>query len=54
MLIEEVKDKGIYAYTKHFGNWDSGVTYQRLLAHHERGGQFPPTREELNTIMLEF
>jgi hypothetical protein len=53
-LIAEAKDKGIYAYTKHFGNWDSGVTYRRLLTHYERGGQFPPTRQELNDILLEF
>jgi len=53
-LIQEARDKGVYAYTKHFGNWDSGVTYKRLLAHYERGGQFPPTRQELNDILLEF
>ena|SRR6476661_7198136 len=53
-LVAEAKDKGVYAYTKHFGNWDSGVTYQRLLTHHERGGQFPPTRQELNDLLLEF
>jgi len=53
-LIAEAKEKGIYAYTKHFGNWDSGVTYKRLLTHHERGGQFPPTRQELNDLLLEF
>ena len=53
-LIREAKHKGIYAYTKHFGNWDSGVTYQRLLTHYERGGQFPPTRQELNNLLLEF
>lgn len=53
-LIEEAKDKRIYAYAKHFGNWDSGVTYKRLLTHHERGGQFPPTRQELNELLLEF
>ena len=53
-LIQEAKDKGVYAYTKHFGNWDSGVTYKRLLTHYERGGQFPPTRQELNDILLEF
>jgi len=53
-LVAEAKEKGIYAYTKHFGNWDSGVTYKRLLTHHERGGQFPPTRQELNDILLEF
>ena len=53
-LVAEAKDKGIYAYAKHFGNWDSGVTYRRLLIHHERGGQFPPTRQELNDLLLEF
>ena len=54
VLIQEAKNTGIYAYTKHFGNWDSGVTYKRLLTHHERGGQFPPTRQELNDLLLEF
>jgi hypothetical protein len=54
VLVQETKDKGIYAFAKHFGNWDSGVTYKRLLTHHERGGQFPPTRQELNDILLEF
>ena len=39
VLIQVAKHKGIYAYAKHFGNWDSGVTYQRLLAHGKRGGQ---------------
>ena len=53
-LVTEAKYKGVYAYAKHFGNWDSGVTYQRLLTHHERGGQFPPTRQELNDLLLEF
>jgi hypothetical protein len=53
-LVAEAKDKGIYAYTKHFGNWDSGVTYRRLLTHHERGGQFPPTRQQLNDLLSEF
>jgi len=53
-LVAEAKDKGIYAYTKHFGNWDSGVTYKRLLTHHERGGQFPPTRQQLNELLVEF
>jgi len=53
-LVAEAKDKGIYPYTKHFGDWDRGVTYKRLLTHHERGGQFPPTRQELNDILLEF
>lgn len=54
VLIQVAKHKGIYAYTKHFGNWDSGVTYQRLLVHGKRGGQFPPTRQELNDLLLEF
>jgi|GEM_PF-2533417 len=53
-LIQEAKDKGIYAYAKHFGNWDSGITYKRLLTNYEWGGQFPPTRQELNDILLEF
>jgi hypothetical protein len=53
-LVAEAKDKEVYAYAKHFGNWDSGVTYKRLLTHYERGGQFPPTRQELNDILLEF
>ncbi|MEG4964474.1 MULTISPECIES: hypothetical protein [unclassified Microcoleus] len=53
-LVREAKDKGVYAYARHFGNWDSGATYKRLLVHHERGGQFPPTREELNSILIEF
>jgi hypothetical protein len=53
-LIAEAKDKGVYAYAKSFGNWDSGVTYRRLLTHYERGGQFPPTRQELNDLLLEF
>jgi hypothetical protein len=53
-VTREAKDKGVYAYTKHFGNWDSGVTYERLLTHHERGGQFPPSRQELNDLLLEF
>src|SRR4028118_128390 len=54
VLIQEVKKQGIYAYAKHFGNWDSGVTYTRLLVHWSRGGQFPPTRQEVNDILLEF
>jgi hypothetical protein len=54
VLIAEAKEKGIYAYAKHFGDWDSGVTYRRLLAHYERGRQFPPTRQELNDLLLEF
>jgi hypothetical protein len=54
VLIQEVKKQGIYAYAKHFGDWNSGVTYTRLLLHWSRGGQFPPTRQELNDILLEF
>jgi hypothetical protein len=53
-VTREAKDKGVYAYAKHFGDWDSGVTYERLLTHYERGGQFPPTRQELNDLLLEF
>ena len=53
-LVAEAKKKGVYAYAKHFGNWDSGVTYRRLLTHYERAGQFPPTRQELNNLLLEF
>jgi hypothetical protein len=53
-LVAEAKNKGIYAYTKHFGDWYAGVTYKRLLTNYERGGQFPPTRQELNNILLEF
>lgn len=53
-LIQEAKDKGVYAYAKHFGDWNTGVTYERLLTHYRRGGQFPPTRQELNEILLEF
>ena len=54
VMIAESQEKGIYAYAKHFGDIKSGVTYKRLLTYHERGGQFPPTRQELNTILLEF
>ena len=54
VMVAEAQEKGVYAYAKHFGDIKSGVTWKRLLVHHERGGQFPPTREELNTIMLEF
>jgi hypothetical protein len=54
VLIQVAQHKGIYAYAKHFGDWTSGVTYQRLLAHGKRGGQFPPTRQELNDLLLEF
>ncbi|MEG4275728.1 MULTISPECIES: hypothetical protein [unclassified Microcoleus] len=53
-LVQEAKEKGCYAYAKHFGDWNSGVTYRRLLVHYERGGQFPPTRQELNDLLLEF
>jgi hypothetical protein len=53
-LISTAKYQGVYAYAKHFGDWDSGVTYKRLLTHCERGGQFPPTRQELNDLLLEF
>ena len=53
-MVAEAQKKGVYAYAKHFGDLKSGVTWKRLLAHHERGGQFPPTREELNHVMLEF
>uniref|UniRef100_UPI00403F93CA hypothetical protein n=1 Tax=Microcoleus sp. OTE_8_concoct_300 TaxID=2964710 RepID=UPI00403F93CA len=53
-LVAEAKYKGIYAYAKHFGDWNSGVTYKRLLVHYERGGQFPPTRQQLNDLLLEF
>lgn len=53
-LVAEAQDKGVYAYAKHFGDIKSGITWKRLLTHDKRGGQFPPTREELNTIMLEF
>jgi len=53
-LVAEAKDKGVYAYAKDFGDWNSGVTYKRLLTHHERGGQFPPRRQELNDLLLEF
>ena len=54
VMVAEAQEKGVYAYAKHFGDLKSGVTWKRLLTPHERGGQFPPTREELNTIMLEF
>ncbi len=53
-MVAEAQEKGLYAYAKHFGDIKSGITWKRLLIHDERGGQFPPTREELNTIMLEF
>lgn len=53
-LVAEAQSKGIYAYAKHFGDWDSGITYERLLTHYKRGGQFPPTRTELNQLLVEF
>lgn len=54
VMKREAQKKGIYLYAKHFGDLDSGITWKRLLTHHERGGQFPPTRLELNDLMLEF
>ncbi|MEG4394814.1 hypothetical protein [Microcoleus sp. BROC3] len=54
LLVQEAQDKGIYAYAKHFGDLKSGITYKRLLVHYERGGQFPPTRSEVNQILVEF
>ncbi|MEG4294748.1 hypothetical protein Q5692_39325 [Microcoleus sp. C2C3] len=53
-MVAEAQEKGIYAYAKHFGDLKSGITWKRLLTHHERGGQFPPTRQELNELLLEF
>ena len=53
-MVQEVQELGLYAYAKHFGDLKSGITYKRLLTHHERGGQLPPTRQELNEILLEF
>jgi hypothetical protein len=53
-LVAEAQEKGLYAYAKHFGDIKSGITWKRLLTHYERGGQFPPTRQELNDILLEF
>ena len=53
-MVQEAQEKGLYAYAKHFGDIKSGVTWKRLLTHHERGGQFPPTRQELNDILVEF
>lgn len=53
-MKQQARERGIYLYAKHFGDLDSGITWKRLLAHHERGGQFPPTRQELNDLMLEF
>ncbi|MEG4445739.1 hypothetical protein QUB47_28350 [Microcoleus sp. AT9_B5] len=53
-MVAEAQEKGLYAYAKHFGDLKSGITYKRLLAHYERGGQFPPTRQELNDLLVEF
>ncbi|MEG4583441.1 hypothetical protein QUA71_28115 [Microcoleus sp. MON1_C5] len=53
-LMEEAKTKGRYAYAQHFGDLRSGITWKRLLVHHERGGQFPPTRADVNQILVEF
>ncbi len=53
-MKRQARERGIYLYAKHFGDLDSGITWKRLIAHHSRGGQFPPTRMELNDLMLEF
>ncbi|MEG4169211.1 MULTISPECIES: hypothetical protein [unclassified Microcoleus] len=53
-LVAEAQELGLYAYAKHFGDLKSGITYKRLLIHHYRGGQFPPTRLELNDLLVEF
>jgi hypothetical protein len=53
-LVEEAKEAGVYAYAQHFGHLRSGVTWERLVTHHRRGGQFPPTRAQLNGIVFEF
>lgn len=53
-MVAEAQEKGLYAYAKHFGDIKSGITYKRLLVHAERGGQFPPTRQELNELLVEF
>ncbi|MEG4204210.1 hypothetical protein QUA20_09800 [Microcoleus sp. Pol7_A1] len=53
-MVAEAQKKGLYAYAKHFGDIKSGITYKRLLTHAERGGQFPPTRQELNELLVEF
>lgn len=53
-MKQQARERGIYLYAKHFGDLDSGITWKRLLAHHERGGQFPPTRQELNGLLVEF
>ena len=54
VMVAEAQEKGLYAYAKHFGDLKSGITYKRLLTHYERGGQFPPTRQELNNLLVEF
>ncbi|MEG5174893.1 hypothetical protein [Microcoleus sp. B3-D7] len=53
-MMHEAQNEGIYAYAQHFGDLRSGITYKRLLIHHKRGGQFPPTRAELNDLLVEF
>ncbi|MEG4965190.1 hypothetical protein QUB11_00880 [Microcoleus sp. B6-A1] len=53
-LVAEAQELGLYAYAKHFGDLKSGITYSRLLTHYERSGQFPPTRQELNDLLVEF
>ncbi len=53
-MIAVAQELGLYAYAKHFGDLKSGITYKRLLTHYERGGQFPPTRQELNDLLVEF
>ncbi|MEG4396045.1 hypothetical protein [Microcoleus sp. BROC3] len=53
-MVAEAQKLGLYAYAKHFGNIKSGITYKRLLTHAERGGQFPPSRQELNELLVEF
>ncbi|MEG4307134.1 hypothetical protein [Microcoleus sp. D3_18a_C4] len=54
VMKREARERGIYLYAKHFGDLDSGITWKRLLTHYERGGQFPPTRLELNDLLIEF
>ncbi|MEG4324712.1 hypothetical protein [Microcoleus sp. herbarium5] len=53
-MKQQARERGVYLYAKHFGDLDSGITWKRLLAHAERGGQFPPTRLELNDLLVEF
>ncbi|MEG4583059.1 hypothetical protein QUA71_26110 [Microcoleus sp. MON1_C5] len=53
-MKQQAREQGIYLYAKHFGDLDSAITWKRLLTHYERGGQFPPTRLELNDLILEF